>query len=406
MVQFSKNIILMGMLFVLGALPTVLAAGPEAFQEKFIRVAVLRNVKAFDLAIRGKYEIINPKTNEVLRQGKRLRMSAIAATPGGIKIADVEYPLDQLRFLSDKDVTIRIGNKDKRFRDTMDVMKEKDGRLLVVNTVELENYIRGILYHEVSHRWPLEVFKVQAIAARTYALYRMQRSAKQKYDVTSDIYSQVYGGRNAERYRSNMAVDETIGLVMIYDGKILPAYFHATCAGTTEAAAQLWKMDLPPLKGIGCEFCKISPHYRWKKNYRSKDIQDKLNQRGYPIGFIQDIKVVERNPSGRVKTLQITARDAQVLKIAGKDFREIVGPNALKSNNYDIVMQGYYFDAYGRGWGHGVGLCQWGAYGMALQRYNYKHILLYYYPGVEIVDYRVLNPLSSAILQTQQITIK
>ena len=69
-------------------------------------------------------------------------------------------------------------------------------------------------------------------------------------------------------------------------------------------------------------------------------------------------------------------------------------------------MQGYYFDAYGRGWGHGVGLCQWGAYGMALQRYNYKHILLYYYPGVEIVDYRVLNPLSSAILQTQQITIK
>lgn len=374
-------------------------ATPESPPKKFVRVAVLRDVKTLEIAIRGQYEISNPKTREILLEERRLRTTKIISTPQGLKIGDQEYPLDQLHFISDKDITVRIGNKDKRFRGAIDIFKEKDGRLLVVNTVELENYIRGILYHEVSHRWPLEVFKVQAIAARTYALYRLQRSAKHKYDVTSDIYSQVYGGRSAERYRSNIAVKETAGMVMLYDGKILPAYFHATCSGTTEDVSELWKMDLPPLQGIVCEFCRTSPHYRWKKNFRSKDIQEKLTQRGYPVGLIEEIKVLERNPSGRIKTLQITSRDGQVLKLAGKDFREIIGPNVLKSNHYDIVMQGYYFDAYGRGWGHGVGLCQWGAYGMARKRYNYNQILQYYYPGIEIADYRISQPVSRPDVQ-------
>ncbi|OGX27727.1 MAG: hypothetical protein A3D10_02860 [Omnitrophica WOR_2 bacterium RIFCSPHIGHO2_02_FULL_48_11] len=388
MTRFFKNSILAGAIFCSFKLLVVSAAVPESPQQKFIRVAVLRHVDKLNIEIRGRYEISDPKTQDILLQGRRFRRTSIAASPGGINIGQVEYPLDQVKLVSNKDVTVHIGKKDKRFRGAIDIFKEKDGRLLVINTVELEDYIRGILYHEVSHRWPLEVFKVQAIAARTYALYRMERSAKQKYDVTNDIYSQVYGGRSAERYRSNLAVDQTKGLVMFYNKKILPAYFHATCGGTTEDVSELWKLDLPPLKGNICEFCKKSPHYRWKKNFRSKDIQEKLNAHGHAIGLIQEIAVLERNASGRIRRLQIKDRSGQVLTVAGKDFREIVGPNVLKSNNYEIVMQGYYFDAYGRGWGHGVGLCQWGAYGMALKKYSYSEILQYYYPGIAIVDYQ------------------
>jgi stage II sporulation protein D len=127
-----------------------------------------------------------------------------------------------------------------------------------------------------------------------------------------------------------------------------------------------------------------SPHYRWQKNFRLKDIQDKLNGQGYKIGLIQEIAVLERNKSGRVKKLKITSRDGKIDLIDGKTFRDILGPNVLKSNLYEVNMKGWFVDFVGRGWGHGVGMCQWGAYNMARARYSYKQILLYYYPGAEL----------------------
>ena len=259
--------------------------------------------------------------------------------------------------------------------------------MLVVNAVELENYIKGVLYHEVSHYWPMESLKAQAVAARSYALYQMQMNRHKDFDVTSDIYSQVYGGRGSERYRTNIAIERTKGLVMVYRGKLLLAYFHATCAGHTEDVSELWKEDLPPLKGVACSFCRFSPHFFWKKNFRLKDIQDKLNAKGYGLGLIKEIRIIERNTSGRIKTLEIETRDGKKANISGKDFREIIGPNNIKSNNYEVDMQGYYMDLIGKGWGHGVGMCQWGAAQMASEGYSYEQILKYYYPGVDIVSY-------------------
>jgi len=147
----------------------------------------------------------------------------------------------------------------------------------------------------------------------------------------------------------------------------------------------MWKHPLiAPLQGIECLFCKKSPHYQWKRNFRSKTIQEKINQQGHKLGLIKEIEVLERNLSGRVKRLKLTSRDGGSLILSGKEFRSIVGPNELKSNNYNIVMKGYFFDVLGKGWGHGVGLCQWGALEMARRRYSYEDILKFYYPGVEI----------------------
>ena len=208
--------------------------------------------------------------------------------------------------------------------------------------------------------------------------------------MTSDIYSQVYGGRSSERYRTNVAVDRTKGLVMVFGGKILPAYYHATCAGFTEDVHELWSEDLPPLRGVPCPFCKDSPHYYWKKNFRLKDIQDKLNEKGYELGLIKEILVLERNKSGRIKALVVATRDEKKARISGKDFRNIIGPNIIKSNNYDMIMKGYYMDVIGKGWGHGVGLCQWGANFMSRKGYKYDEILKYYYPGIEIVSGEII----------------
>lgn len=351
-----------------------------------VRVAILKDVSAVTLSIRGKYTIIDPKTNRELASGRRLQKTEVTPTPNGIMIADQIYFVDQLRILVKKDVSIYSKGKKLRYRGQIDIVRDQKNTFLVINVLDLEDYVKGVLYHEVPHYWPLTAIKAQAVATRTYAVYQVSMRTGEKYDVTSDIYSQVYGGRSAERYRPNIAVKRTRGEVLMFKGSILPAYFHSTCGGKTENVAQLWKHDLFPLSGVSCSFCKRSPHYRWTKNFRSKDIQGQLNANGFTLDLIKEIKVLTRTKSGRVKSLKISTRDGKAKTITGVRFREIIGPNKLKSNYYDIEMKGYYFDVHGRGWGHGVGMCQWGALQMAKKRYKYTSILQHYYPGTKIMN--------------------
>ena len=188
-------------------------------------------------------------------------------------------------------------------------IRTPDNHITVVNDINVEDYIKGVLYHEVSHHWPMEALKAQAVAARTYALYSINPAGK-PYDVTNDIYSQVYGGRDSERYRTDLAVDYTRGQVLTYNDKIIPAYFHATCGGMTEDAQELWNLpDIPPLRGVPCGFCANSPHFHWKKNFRLKDIQDALNLHGYKVGTIKDISIVDRDRSERIEHLKITQKE-------------------------------------------------------------------------------------------------
>ena len=238
------------------------------------------------------------------------------------------------------------------------------------------------------------------------SIYKMDLSHHSDYDVTNDIYSQVYGGKDSERYRTGLAVERTNAVVLTYQDKILPAYFHATCAGMTEDSKELWGTDIPPLRGVPCMFCQDSPHLHWKKNLRLRDIQLGLNKHEKKIGLIKSIVIADRDRSERIKTLKITDRDSKEITIAGKDFREMIGPNDLKSNNYDITMQGYYVNFVGKGWGHGVGLCQWGARGMAQQQFNYKQILAYYYPGSEMMDYHNLQKSAPPDISTKSVAQK
>lgn len=382
------------------------AATADEPKEKFVRVAIMDNIDELNFSGRGKYQIIDPKSGGILEEGRSSRRFTLFPSPqgasgrgggasgrsAGIRINDEEYTLQKIRLTAAKDITIYVGDTAKRYRGALDVIQKTNKKFLIVNIIELEQYIRGVLYHEVSHRWPMEAMKAQAVAARTYALYQMKKNKKEEYDVTGDIYSQVYGGKSAERFRTNIAVKRTQGKILVYAGKMLPAYFHASCGGHTENARNIWGEDLPPLSGVPCPFCALAPHSIWRKNYRLKDIQDKLNAHGYPIGPIQEIRVVSRNESGRVNSLMFISRDGMDTTIPGIKFREIIGPNVIKSNNYQIVMKGYYFDLIGKGWGHGVGMCQWGAHRMAQERYRDDEILLFYYPGSKIVDYREHPP--------------
>lgn len=228
---------------------------------------------------------------------------------------------------------------------------------------------------------------MQAIVSRTYAVYEMQENKAKDFDMTSDIYSQVYGGSTSERFRTNRAVDETKDQIITYQGKAIPAYFHACCGGHTEDASILWKINLPPLKGVPCGFCKESPHFNWHYVLTFGEIQEKLADAGYKIKNIKDIVVMGHDKSGRVTSLNLIAKNKE-LKISAKDFRNAIGPNIIKSTNFtaSIVKDDVIFE--GLGWGHGVGLCQWGAYFMAKQDYTAEVILRYYYPGTNVETLR------------------
>lgn len=354
-----------------------------------IRVAILREADIFMIHIQGPYVLYGHRTDQILLEGSGLKESRVSVSGSGIHIAGTDLPVSALKVFANRDASIFVNNKS--FRGEIDIFKTDNSKLTVVNVVELEKYIKGVLPSEVPDRWPMETLKAQAIAARTYAFYVKQGKRHALYDLTNDIFSQVYGGRSREKYRTNLAVDWTKGLVLAYDNKFLPSYYHSTCAGHTENVRELWNQEIGALAGQPCIFCKDSPHASWKKNMRLKDIQDKLNEHDYRLGLIREIQVVERNRSQRIKTLKIVARDGKEVLISGKDFRNILGPNILKSNSYDIEMKGYYVDFFGRGWGHGVGLCQWGARAMAQQQYRFEDILKYYYPGAKIVHYQSLE---------------
>ncbi len=350
-----------------------------------IRIAVAKDIESVTIKMSGAYEISDPLTRQIIEKDLGFGPAAVTKGTAGLKLGDRELTVQRVRFNCVRDVGVVAGGKERRYRGVVDVLLLADGKLLVINQLEVEDYIKGVLYHEVSNRWPIEALKVQAVAARSYAFTQMQANVKKDFDVTNDIYSQVYGGRTSERYRTNLAVDATNGQVLMFQGKVLPTYFHATCGGHTEDAVELWpKQSLAPLKGARCIYCRESPHYFWKRNVRLRDIQDKLVAKGYDIGLIEDISVTKRNNSERILSLLITDRTGKQMAISGKDFREIVGPNLIRSNNYFIVMQGYYCDFIGKGWGHGVGMCQWGAQGMSEQGFTYDKILQFYYPGSTI----------------------
>jgi len=349
------------------------------------RIAVAKDIDSVTIKMSGGYEISDLLSHEMIEKDFGFGPKVVTKGVKGLLLGEKEVITRRVRFTSVRDVSVTVKGKERRYRGYVDVHVNPNGKLLVINQLDVEDYIKGVLYHEVSNRWPMEVLKVQAVAARSYAFTQMQANVKKDFDVTNDIYSQVYGGLTSERYRTSLAVDETKGQVLTFEGKVLPTYFHATCGGHTQDAVELWpKQSWAPLKGVRCIYCRESPHYFWKRNIRLKDIQDKLIAKGYKIGLIEDISVTKRNNSERIISLVITDRTKKQLTISGKDFREILGPNLIRSNNYYIVMKGYFCDFLGKGWGHGVGMCQWGAQGMSLQGFTYDKILLFYYPGSSI----------------------
>ena len=346
----------------------------------YIRVAISQDAISLSLKINGFCEVLDGLNEAVLYRGKDLK-TTVTTYKGGILMADKSFTTSRLLIKAASPQPIVINGR--FFNGDINLIKKDNGSLLVINRIDLEDYVKGILYHESSHYWPLEALQAQAVVSRTYAVYQMRENKLKDFDVTSDIYSQVYGGKTSERFRTNEAVDNTRGQVITHNNKIIPAYFHATCGGHTEDASLLWNIDIAVLKGVICVFCKDSPHFKWHNTLPIGEIEKKLSDRGYNIKNIQAINILSKDKSGRIADLNIVTLEKNI-KISAKDFRNIIGPNLIRSTNFQLNLVDEDAVFQGLGWGHGVGLCQWGAYFMAKQGYAYKDILKYYYPGTDV----------------------
>ncbi len=257
--------------------------------------------------------------------------------------------------------------------------------VLVINEVDLEEYVKGVVPAEVSSAWHPEMLKVQAVAARTYALYQHMLSASRDYDVVAGIQDQVYRGRQGIDARVEQAVESTRGLVVTHQGAPIYAAFSSTAAGLTEDAEIVWSKDLPYLKGVECPFDVESPYYQWKASFKIDTLEKNLRQQGFAVGTIATLTPLSHSRAGRVATLRILHSKGELI-LRGEDLRKAVGYTVVPSTQFTIESIGQEVVLSGYGAGHAVGLCQWGAKELAELGYSFSSILRYFYPGTELQD--------------------
>jgi stage II sporulation protein D len=371
---------------------TLLAGTSPAWAQpnpEWIRVAVVRADPEVDLQIYGRFTILALHTGSPIQEGRRLRQMAVRAVPEGIAFGEEILPYFGVRIQPESEATIRLNGR--RLRGILEIVRQQDLTLLVINHVSLEDYLRGVLSKEAPDYWPDEALKAIAIAARTYAVSQRFTKAFGEYDVTGDVMSQEYGGKTGEKTATTRAVKATAGWVVTYEGQLFPTFYHSTCGGVTEHARVMGRFDIEPLRGgIRCSLCSASPFFHWQRRLTKAEIGWALrNSRYGSIGPVLDIRVTQRTASDRAKEITVVGAH-RTLQLTGYDLRALLGFERIRSPLFSVTATGDSFILDGHGWGHGVGLCQWGAAELARRGFSAREILAFYYPHTELVSVRDL----------------
>ncbi|HEX2864006.1 MAG TPA: SpoIID/LytB domain-containing protein [Deinococcales bacterium] len=261
-----------------------------------------------------------------------------------------------------------------------------DTNLNVVNALPVEDYVRGVLPAEMPSGWPMEALKAQAVIARTYAISRLTQTGE--YDVCATTACQVYGGMGAEAERGDEAAEATRGLIAAYAGKPARTFFHSDSGGFTASSREVWGEAIPYLPA------QPDPDSRaaragWSVKPTMDTISAVMNRCAPNAGAYRGLKVTEKTESGRVYGLAFTGTrgTATVDGARAQDcFRSLGAQSTLGDITSSSPLQ-----IDGSGWGHGVGLSQYGAKNMAARGWTFDQILGFYYPGVTLANYNVVH---------------
>jgi stage II sporulation protein D len=264
------------------------------------------------------------------------------------------------------------------------VLKIVKKQVLLINLLSLESYLEGVVPKEMLPSWQLEALKAQAVSARSYAYYLLRKSADKDYDVAATTASQVYGGASVGNDNTRKAVSATRGNILAYNGQPVLTYFHSHSGGVLEDASQVWSgssLFYYQVKNDDVSE-KVNP-ISWQYLVSNEDLVKTLQKSGFRVQQVTDLAAGEVSSSGRLVTVEIIT-DSGPLRIRANSLRMWLGATKMKSVLASIQKQsdGYLFE--GRGYGHGVGMSQWGAQGMAQGGSSYQQILRHYYPGTEL----------------------
>ncbi len=352
-------------------------------EEPLVRVAILEDAGDVKITLEASCQLKDLETGKVFVKWDRLRWKSVQPGKKGIAVAGMTVPAKAVLLEPKAGTLFRVNAKP--YRGALIFRQTPEGRLTVINQLELEAYLVGALRSETNSMWPMEALKAHAIVSRTMVAHRIWISKNKPFDVTADTRTHLYYGVNAERRRTREAVQATCGQVMAYNKELLSATFHANCGGHTEDAAELWKAtgDLAPLKGVKDPYCKNRKHYRWKMRISIKEFLEKLGSVAGSVDTLTALEVVDRNRSGRVRSMRLVGTDGEVT-LTGKELRSRLGANRLRSLNFTVELFKEQLLFRGLGWGHGVGFCQWGAYGMSRRNRKADEIIKHYFPGAQI----------------------
>jgi stage II sporulation protein D len=323
-----------------------------------------------------------------------------------------------------------------KYRGILYLKRVAAGHINVYNELPFEQYLYGVVPAEMPYSWHLEALKAQAVAARNYGIINIGRHTADGFDVCNGTHCQAYRGFGHENARSNQAVDDTIGKLVLYGDKVIPTYFHSSSGGLTENSENVWSTVLPYIRGVDDKYGLSSPYDNWTKQYSKKDIQAKLLASSIDVGEIIDIVPLSISANGRVTCLEIRGTKGNT-KLEKEKIRTIMGSSDIKStwyklttdadlfvidsvsgksdtaragslyvmsaggvnklstasnkvyvkdqytlSNISVIPESYVFA--GKGWGHGLGMSQYGAKGMAEAGFNFVQILEHYYTDTKV----------------------
>lgn len=369
LISILKQMILLGgRHWWLSFLLWVVLVGPAQAATE-LRVAIKEGVSRVQVGSSTKAIVRNSAGQEV---GKIEAMNAFNAQGGSGGVAIGQFRSSQLWIEPSGDGFVWIGDRWYRGRTQL---VPTSGGLTAVNHVNLEQYLYSVLGSEMSANWPQEALKAQAVAARSYALYKRSTSGNIVYDVGDTTTWQVYKGLETEAQGTHLAVNATAGQVMTYNGQVILAVFHSSSGGHTENVEDIWTDPLPYLRGVA-DYDMGAPVFEWTKSFSRSELSRLISGVGNVISMTPE----RTTPQGRVITMKVQG-DRGTRRVSGNDLRSAL---SLRSTLFVVNPTGNGFQVDGRGYGHGLGMSQWGAHNLAGRGVNYQQILGHYYQSASL----------------------
>lgn len=272
----------------------------------------------------------------------------------------------------------------KHFNNELELHWQPGDFVHVIKKIPLEDYLPGVIEAEIPAIWPLEVKKAQAVAARTYTLWKICNSTGSRH-LVAGVQDQAFKSSPKHDPSAIRAVNETRGIYMAKGGKPILAYYHSCCGGRTDSALAVKGRRLDYISPVDCPWCKNAPRFKWEYEIPVKNLGALLSRAGYQMDRLQGIKPVGGTPGNRVSELELET-PGSILNINAEDLRRIIGYRKLRSAKFKISVSNRKCRFIGAGYGHGLGACQYGMKGMADAGKTWKQMLRFYYEGVEFKE--------------------